>query len=226
VTKLLLVEDDPSLKFIIRRCLETDRHFVDVVETLAQAATAVRLNKYDLIVLDWNLPDGNGLDFCRNCRSEGYSKPILMLTARSAKSDMVEALDGGADDYISKPFDTQELLARIRALLRRPPAIAPEILTVGKFSLDPNLLQVKIGEAAITLAPKEFAILELLMQQPERYFQPEWIIMKLWPSNTEAEATTLRTHIKNLRKKLGDTDGTLIQSARSRGYSFSPPKQD
>ncbi|MBU6453810.1 MAG: response regulator transcription factor [Cyanobacteria bacterium REEB67] len=225
MTKLLLVEDDPSLKFIIRRCLEIDRHFVDVVETLGAASAAIELNQYDLLVLDWNLPDGSGLEFCRKCRSNGFTVPVLMLTARSAKSDMVEALDGGADDYISKPFDTQELLARVRALLRRPQAIAPETVTVGQYSLDANLLQLRIGEEAIALAPKEFAIMELLMRQPSKFFPPEMIIMKLWPSSSEADATTLRTHIKNLRKKIDDSDGVLIQSARNRGYSFNPPKE-
>ncbi|MBX9689417.1 MAG: response regulator transcription factor [Candidatus Obscuribacterales bacterium] len=222
MAKLLLVEDDGSLRFIIQRCLEIDRHLVDLAETAEEAQNALNANEYDLIVMDWNLPDGSGSELCRRFRGLGGVTPVIMLTARGTKADMVEALDGGADDYVTKPFDAQELLARIRALLRRPKAVIPEKLSSGDFELDPNTLELRIGVDKVQLAPKEFALFELLMRFPNKAFTAEAILHRLWPSDTTSAADTLRTHIKNLRKKLGDSDGSIIRYTRSRGYSFSP----
>lgn len=178
-------------------------------------------NEYDLILLDWNLPDQTGIDVCKRYRSKGGTAPILMLTARGAREDTVLALDTGVDDYVQKPFDTSELLARVRALLRRPRAVTPDTVRVNGFELDPNALVVVFGESKVELALKESSVLELLMRHPNKGFTPEAIMHKLWPTDSGSSVDTVRTHIKNLRRKLGDNDGQIIRSTRGIGYSFA-----
>lgn len=220
MAKLLLVEDDRSISFVVQTCLEVDNHLVDAVETGQQALAALLTHEYDLILLDWNLPDISGLEVCQRHRSRGGTTPILLLTAKGGADDKVTALDAGADDYVAKPFVPEELLARIRAILRRPKAIVPTNLSIGEIELDPSKQQLKIGEHTVELAPMEFALLELLMRHPNKSFTPEAIIHRLWQSDTSSSNDTVRTHIKNLRRKLGDAEGSIIKSKRGLGYSF------
>ena len=220
MAKLLLVEDDRNVSFVIQTCLEVDSHLVDSVETGQQALAALKTHEYDLIVLDWNLPDLSGLEVCKQYRAKGGTTSILLLTAKGGADDKVRALDAGADDYVAKPFVPEELLARIRALLRRPKVLVPTNLVVGDIELDPLKQQLKIGTQTTELAPMEFALLELLMRHPNKSFMPEAIIHRLWPSDTGSSNDTVRTHIKNLRRKLGDSDGSIIKSKRGLGYSF------
>ena len=158
-------------------------------------------NDYDLIVLDWNLPDRSGIDLCQHLRASGCSIPILFLTARTTKADLVAALDSGADDFVSKPFDTQELLARARALMRRPEALVPQTLQVGRFVLNHDTLQIQIEEHQVQLTLKEYSLLEFLMRSPNKPFSAEAILHRLWPSETNSSPEVLRTHVKTLRKK-------------------------
>lgn len=207
---------------MIQTCFEMDRHLVDLAESAKQAMSALAANEYDLIIMDWGLPDGSGMDVCKRFRQNGGMTPVLVLTARGSKADMVEALDGGADDYIAKPFDAEELLARSRALLRRPATVLRENISLSGIHLDPNSLQVKINDETVQLSLKEFSLLELLMRHPGKSFTPEGIVHRLWPSDTASSTDTVRTHIKNLRKKIGDVDGRIIISIRGLGYSFGP----
>ncbi len=224
MSKLLLVEDNENLAFMIQTCLETDRHLVDMVASGDEALTLLKMHDYDLLILDWNLPDLSGLDICVKYRSMKGSAPVLMLTAKSGSQDKVLALDSGADDYLSKPFDPQELLARVRALLRRPRAVIAGNLTAAGIELDPMTLQLRFGEQQIELSLKECTLLELLMKNPNRSFSTDVIMHKLWPSDSEVSSDTVRSHIRNLRRKLNDQDGSIIKQVRGLGYSFCPPK--
>jgi two-component system, OmpR family, response regulator QseB len=221
VPKVLLVEDDPSLAKLVRFTLEAERCVTDHVTNSASAIIAMKNEEYDILILDWSLPDGTGLDLCKHYRSMGGTKPIMMLTARHASVDKVAALSAGADDYVVKPFDPDELAARIKALLRRPPLMMDSILRVGAIELDKVNFWVKKGGNPIALQPKEFAILQLLMEHPDRYFTAEAILARVWRSDLPVSTDSVRTHVKSLRKKLGD----VIDSSRGLGYRMNAEAQ-
>ncbi len=222
MAKVLLVEDDHNLSIVIQTCLESDRHNVDTVDRGFPALAALRISHYDLVILDWNLPDVSGLEICKQFRNSGGGSPVMMLTAKGTARDKATALDAGADDYVVKPFDPTELLARVRALLRRPAAVVLNILKVGDLELDTNTFQAKRAEKSVELAAKEMAILELLMRYPKQSFTAEAIIQRLWPSDTMTSSETVRTHIKNLRKKLSaNEEDEFIKSVRNLGYRLT-----
>jgi OmpR-family two-component system manganese-sensing response regulator len=222
MAKILLVEDDRNLSSVIQACLESDRHNVDAVERGVMAMAALRTQAYDVLILDWNLPDMTGLDICKQFRNSGGAVPVLMLTAKGSVGDKTTALDAGADDYVVKPFEPSELLARVRALLRRPQAVVAHVLKVSDLELDTRTLQAKRADTAVELSAKEGAILELLMRYPNQSFTAEAIIQRLWSSDTMTSPETIRTHIKNLRKKLatGEHD-EFIKSIRNLGYRLA-----
>lgn len=219
MAKVLLVEDDQNLSFVIQTCLESDRHNVDAVERGMLALSALRTQHYDVIILDWNLPDISGLEVCKQYRTTGGESPVVMLTAKGAPMDKATALDSGADDYVVKPFEPTEFLARVRALLRRPQAVVSNILRVGDLELDATKFQARRADKVVELAAKELAILQLLMRYPNQSFTSEAIIQRLWPSDTMTSTETVRTHIKNLRKKLSlSASDEFIKSVRNLGY--------
>jgi DNA-binding response OmpR family regulator len=217
--KILLVEDDKTIGKLVALHLERDHHMVERVDTGKDALFNLRVHDYDLVILDWMLPDLSGLDVCKGYRDSGGRVPILMLTARSESQDKVSALDTGADDYLVKPFVPAELSARVRALLRRPSAIAGKNLTVRDIILDTATRQVTRGGQAIELTAKECALLELLMRHPNQSFGVEAILDRLWKSETSASLETVRTHFKTLRRKLGDSEeNPIIRTKRGLGY--------
>jgi DNA-binding response OmpR family regulator len=220
MAKILLVEDDCNLSFMIRTCLEADRHLADVCETGEEALSLLKSCNYDLIVLDWGLPEMSGLEVCEAFRSFGGMAPIIMLTARGSFDDKVEALDLGADDYLSKPFNPQELLARVRALLRRPAVVLEKTLSRREIRLNPERLELTVHGQPVEITVKECALLELLMRYPNRNFSSEALIAKLWNSDAATTLETVRSHIKNLRRKIGDENCELIKFTRGRGYTF------
>ena len=174
MAKVLLVEDDLSVAQLVQFTLESERFVIDHCTKCADALLALKTNEYDLLIFDWSLPDGTGLDLCMQYRSMGGNKPILMLTARGASRDKVAGLTAGADDYVVKPFDPDELVARSKALLRRPPTIADPILRVASLELDTANFTVSRAGTTVQLLPTEFAILHLLMELssagcPSRY---------------------------------------------------------
>lgn len=219
--KILIVEDDQGVAKLIQFTLEAERYVVDHCSTCADALHALRVGEYDLLILDWALPDSTGVELCKQYRAMGGHKPILMLTARGSSRDKVTGLSAGADDYVVKPFDPDELVARAMALLRRPPHISDKVLRSASIELDTVNFTVKMAGKPVTLLPKEFAILQLLMENPDRYFTAEAILARVWRSDLPVSTDSVRTHVKTLRKKLGGADdGSLIENTRGLGYKL------
>ena len=195
---------------------------VDVVHSAEDGDAMSYAVDYDLIVLDWLLPEKDGLAFCRDVRLRGVQLPILMLTARDALTDRVSGLDTGADDYLTKPFAFDELLARIRALLRRSDLTRPVVLTFADLTLDPVSHGVTRSGAPIALTPKEYAILEVLMRHPGEVVNRSRLAERIWEADLIALDNLIDVHISNLRKKV-DPRGArpLIQTVRGRGFRLA-----
>jgi len=168
MAKILVVEDDEDLQNLMKGLLTAERHSVEAVNNGIDAVQMLKMHKYDLIVLDWMLPGLTGTEVCAEYRAKGGALPILMLTAKSTIEEKEIGLDAGADDYLTKPFDARELLARIRALLRRPQAVSAKEMQVGNLALDPRSAKVFKDGAEIKLLPKEFSLLELFMRYPNQ----------------------------------------------------------
>ncbi len=219
MAKILLVEDDKTIGRLVALQLERDHHLVEHVDTGKDALFSLKVHDYDLVILDWMLPDLTGLDVCKGYRDSGGKVPILMLTGRHEAQDKVDALDTGADDYLVKPFNPAELSARIRALLRRPGVIAGKNLSVRDIVIDTATRQATRGGTQIELTAKEFALLELLMRHPNQSFAVEAILDRLWKSEASASLETVRTHVKTLRRKIGDSEeNPIIRTKRGLGY--------
>jgi DNA-binding response OmpR family regulator len=221
MAKILLVEDDENLSVVLQMHLEHDRYMVDHLARGTDALAQLRSRSYELIILDWMLPDISGLEVCKQYRSQGGKVPVLMLTARGAVEDRAAGLDAGADDYLVKPFHPTELSARIRALLRRPNVIAGRTLHVQDLEMDTVECKLSRAGMEIQLTSKEFALLELLMRYPNQSFTLESILDRLWESDSYASIDTVRTHMKTLRKKIGDNEeNSIIQTKRGHGYKI------
>jgi DNA-binding response OmpR family regulator len=201
--KILLVEDDERIALALAEAL-TDQHYVVDIASDGQVGWEfVEIFFYDLIVLDIMLPQLDGISFCQQLRRRGYSMPIIMLTAKDTSTDKVMGLDVGADDYVVKPFDLQELMARIRALLRRRGiAILPPVLEWEDLCLDSSKLEVTYKGKSIHFSPKEYRILELFMRHTHRVFSRSEIIEHLWSFEKIPGEETVKVHIKSLRQKL------------------------
>jgi len=222
MAKILLVEDDQALASNVKSALLFEHHQVELVEDGNEAADMMRLYQFDLVVLDWELPGKTGPEICKEYRSQGGQAPILMLTGRGSASDKEAGLDAGGDDYLTKPFNMKEFLARIRALLRRPPQIVDNVLTAGNISLDPKKRRVHKDGQPVVLVPKEYALLEFLMRHPNQVFTPEALLNHVWPSDSEATVLALRSTLKRLRSKI-DPDGTMLQTQHGVGYILEIP---
>ena len=200
--RILLVDDDEQLMEVLADKLVEQRYAVDIANTGEMGWEFVLLFDFDLVVLDWMLPDIDGVELCQQIRAEGYKMPIMLLTARDRQNDKVLALDSGADDYVVKPFDFDELTARIRALLRREINVSSPILEWGDLKLDPKTHEVYHQGQLLPLTPKEYGALELFMRHPQQVFSPGAIINNLWAGEDPPGEEAVRTHIKGLRKKL------------------------
>jgi DNA-binding response OmpR family regulator len=219
--RLLVVEDEPDLASAIVRGLSRSGHAVDSVATVLEAEIAVSTVEYDLVVLDWNLPDGRGVDLCARMRSGevatfGSLDPkVLMLTARDSIEDRVAGLDAGADDYLVKPFAFAELEARVRALLRRESGGAP-VLFVDDLALDPAAFVATRAQEPLSLTVKEFALLEYFMRHPGEVLSQERLLEHVWDEMADPFTNTVRVTVSNLRKKLGEPQ--VIETVPGRGY--------
>jgi len=222
--RLLVVEDAEKLARTLKRGLEQEGYAVDTLADgrLAQTRLRSRHDEYDVVVLDVMLPGIDGYAICRDLRERGVTVPVLMLTARDTTADKVTGLDSGADDYLVKPFAFEELVARVRTLLRRPRSALPMTLAVGDLVLDPGARTVRRGPAPVELTAKEFALLEMLMRHPGEVLSRERILDHVWDDEYDAGSNVIDVHLKNLRRKI-DRPGTpsLFKTVRGVGYSLN-----
>ena len=224
---ILVVEDEAALATLLRYNLEKEGYRVAVATDGEEALLRMAEEMPDLILLDWMLPSVSGIEVCRRIRAGLPTRniPVVMLTARSEEGDRVRGLETGADDYVTKPFSMVELLARLRAVLRRiRPALAEETIEVGPLALDRVQRRVRRGEREIHLGPTEFRLLDHLMQFPDRVFSREQLLDAVWGPDVYVEARTVDVHIGRLRKCVnapGEPD--MIRTVRSAGYSVSDP---
>jgi two-component system, OmpR family, response regulator len=217
--RLLVVEDDPKMAGLLHRGLAEEGYAVDVVESGADAVWAGTENPYDAIVLDVMLPDVEGFEVCRRLRANDCWAPIVMLTARDAIADRVTGLDTGADDYLVKPFSFSELLARLRALIRRGPGERPAVVRVGTLELDTALHRVTRETAPIDLTAKEFALLEYLMRHPGELLSRTRILEHVWDFGFESDSNVVDVYIRSLRQKIDRPFGLdSIETIRGAGY--------
>jgi len=217
--RLLVVEDEPRIASFIRRGLEEERHAVDVAPDGDDAVLLATTNDYDVILLDVLLPRKNGLAVCRELRAGGLTTPILMLTAKDSVEDKVAGLNTGADDYLTKPFAFDELLARVNALARRQSLDRSPLLRVGDLTLDPLTRDVRRGDAPIELTNKEYALLAFLMRRPAQVLTRTQIAEQIWDLNFDNESNVIDVYVRYLRKKI-DAGGArpLIHTVRGVGY--------
>jgi DNA-binding response OmpR family regulator len=224
MSKILVVEDDACISDGVRDWLVLEKYLVEQTANGGDALQLLLNYKYDLIILDLELPESSGLEVCRVYRSRGGTTPILMLTGKNTVRDKREGLDSGADDYLTKPFDLEELSARIRALLRRPAPIRTGPIQVGAVTLDPSKRIVTHNGEVLQLSPKEFSLLELLMKYPNTVFSQNDLFQQIWQSTSDTSPDMVRTVIKQLRRKLDATgESCLIQNVHGQGYKLVPP---
>ena len=218
VSKVLLAEDDAAIAEPLSRALDREGYEVQVVIDGQSALDAANNGGVDVLVLDLGLPGIDGLDVCRRLRAAGRSIPVLMLTARADEVDFVVGLDAGADDYVAKPFRLAELLARIRALLRRQ--VFPNTIEVNGVRMDPAARQVIVDGAEVTLANKEFELLRVLIQRAGQVVTREEILSEVWGGPELKTSKTLDMHMSWLRRKIDDR-GARIATVRGVGFRFN-----
>jgi DNA-binding response OmpR family regulator len=216
---LLVIEDDARLVRLLGRLLGQDQHIVETATTGQAGLELATDAELDAIVLDVGLPDIDGYEVARRLRAGGVATPILMLTARDAVSARVQGLDAGADDYLIKPFAYDELVARLRALGRRPPAArSTPRLTAGPIELDEAHKRVTVGGTDVRLSQREFAILECLLRRPGHVLSRDQLLDYAWPYGAALTPNTVEAYIHLLREKLGPTGAQRIETVRGMGY--------
>jgi DNA-binding response OmpR family regulator len=221
--KILVVEDEHRIAQSIKKGLMQERYAVDVAYTGTGGFDLASTEEYDCIILDLMLPGMDGLEICRQLRKNQTHTPILILTAKGQTQDKIEGLNTGADDYLTKPFSFEELLARIRALIRRPKHIATNVITVGDLSLDTQTFEVKRGSITIPLSGKEFMLLEYMMRHPKQILSKDHIISHVWDYDANILPNTVEVNIKNLRQKIdlpNPKSKPLIHTVRGFGYKI------
>jgi len=224
--RVLVVEDDQEAARLLARGLREEGWVVDVAHAGETGDEMASVNSYDAIVLDWLLPDRDGIAVCRSLRASGLHVPILLLTARDAVEDRVLGLNAGADDYLTKPFAFAELLARLHALLRRSELTRPVLLTVGDLTLDPLSHVVTRSGAPISLTPREYAILETLMRRAGEVVSRVHLGESVWENDLDSLTNLVDVHMSHLRRKV-DRGGMppLIHTVRGYGYRLGPAPQ-
>jgi two-component system phosphate regulon response regulator PhoB len=223
--KVLIVEDEAPIRQMIAFSLARAGFDVDEAEDCASARNRIADSRPDLVLVDWMLPDSSGLELTRALRRDEASRelPIIMLTARAQEQDKVTGLEGGADDYITKPFSPRELLARINAVLRRSGSADGTVLEAGQMRLDPSSHRVWAGEKEVALGPTEFRLLRFLMQNQNRVYARGQLLDQVWGQNVYVEERTVDVHVRRLRQALEPfhVDG-YIQTIRGAGYRLAP----
>ncbi|MDH3493283.1 MAG: response regulator transcription factor [Acidobacteriota bacterium] len=218
--RILLVEPEPRNTKLIRRALKASAYAVDCCKDTDDALYRLEINDYDLIVLEIQLPNKDGVDLCEEIRSSGITSPILILTAKGSVDDRIRGLDAGADDYLVKPFEVGELLARIRALLRRPRSgmHSPRLL-IGELAIDTKSRKAMAGEKEIVLTNKEYALLEYFARNSERVIGREEISEHVWDENFDPFSNLIEVYINRLRRKLRENiSSPVLKTRRGSGY--------
>jgi len=217
--KLLLIEDDKVLSKNIKKSLETERFAVDSAETLENAHVAIEVNDYDCIILDIGLPDGSGFNLLEKLRGDDNKTPVVIVTARGEVDDRVKGLNLGADDYVPKPVDSTELVARIRAVIRRNASASLPIIKIGDLVVKPINHEAKVGKTILDLTAKEFSVLEYLALHHGEAVTRSMLMEHIWGSEFDTFSNVIDVYIKNLRKKIGAlTKSSLITTIRGKGY--------
>ena len=223
--RLLIAEDDPKLLKSLVHIFEMNHYAVDGVDNGTDAFDYASSGEYDGLVLDVMMPREDGITVLKKMRRNGINTPALFLTARTEIEQRIEGLDAGADDYLPKPFSTGELLARVRAMLRRKDNFTPDLLSFGELVLNRSTYELVYGENSLSLSGKEFQVMEMLMQHPNIILTAEQIITHIWGWNTDVDISVVWVHISNVRKKL-ETLGVpvSIKSVRNAGYLLEAVK--
>jgi DNA-binding response OmpR family regulator len=225
--RILLVEDEPSAAEMLAKGLREQTYAVDLASDGEVALEQAYLNDYDLIILDVMLPGKDGFEVCRQLRANGSAVPILMLTARDAVEDRIEGLDTGADDYLTKPFDFHELVARARALLRRGPALRPEIINIADLTIDTRARQVWRAGNLVELTAKEYALLEYLARHVNEVVSRADIAEHVWDESFDPFSNLIEVYIQRLRRKVDeDSSVKLIRTRRGEGYMLAYGDED
>ncbi|MBR4500285.1 MAG: response regulator transcription factor [Clostridia bacterium] len=219
--RILFAEDERDLNSAVKTLLTRSGYQVDAVFDGEDALSCAQTGTYDGIILDWMMPRRDGVETLRRLRAEGIKTPCLLLTARDAVEDRVTGLDAGADDYLPKPFDAQELLARVRAMLRRREAWVPDIITFYDLSLDKSTNELRCGDRMVRLVGKTYQMMALFMENPHILFSVQQLMDKVWGWDAEAEINVVWVNISTLRKKLAELETNAeIQVHRGTGYSL------
>ncbi|HTF24698.1 MAG TPA: response regulator transcription factor [Candidatus Limnocylindria bacterium] len=221
--RLLLVEDDARIARFVAKGLREQAYAVDVANTGADALYQAAINTYDLVILDVMIPGPNGFEVCRELRKSGQRMPILMLTARDAVEDRIIGLDHGADDYLTKPFEFRELLARLRALLRRSGELRPAKIAVADLVLDTAAQSVSRAGRNVTLTAKEYALLEYLARNAGRVVGRAEIAEHVWDESFDPFSNLIEVYVNRVRRKIdADSSRPLLHTRRGAGYFFGP----
>lgn len=219
--RILIVEDEDKIANFLKDALEAECFAVDVANDGERGSYFARINDYDAVVLDNMLPKKSGLEVCKDIRRAGKTMPILVVSVKTDTIEKVDLLDAGADDYLAKPFVLEELLARLRALLRRPTPIDQEVMTIEDIELDTKTGQVLRDGKDITLTRKEYMLLEYLMRNEGIVLSRGMILEHVWDMSVDIFSNTIESHVVSLRRKLGDKgDRKLIHTVSGRGYRF------
>ncbi|MBQ3278947.1 MAG: response regulator transcription factor [Clostridia bacterium] len=219
--KLLFAEDDRDLSMAVKTLLERSGFTVDAVYNGEEAVDYALAENYDGIILDWMMPKKDGIDALQEMRRQGVRTPCILLTARDAVEDRVTGLDAGADDYLSKPFNGKELLARIRAMLRRRDSYVPDTVSWEDLQLDKGTCDLRCGEQSIRLTGKIYQMMELFMENPKHLFSAQQLMDKIWGWDAEAEINVVWVNISQLRKKLAELGSNAeIRVYRGTGYAL------
>jgi DNA-binding response OmpR family regulator len=222
MAKILIVDDDRALAILVSETLKDNGFVTDAVHSGVEARTYVHMMPYDLLILDWELPDVTGPVLCDEFRGRGLNTPVLFLTGRVGIKDKAAGFASGGDDYLTKPFSVEELVMRVQALLRRPPVIHNKELKVRDIVLEPSSFTATKNGNKINLLPKEFALLEFFMKHPNQLFSVDALIDRVWPTDAEATPETVRVTLMRVRQKVDDSDKPLIVTIRGVGYRLEP----
>lgn len=219
MAKILVVEDNEEFASILGTWLESQNYVVDTVHSGEDALQLLSSFNYDLLILDWELPGIQGIGVCEKYRRRGGTSPILFLTGKSDVGSKVTGLETGADDYLPKPFEFRELAARLRSLLRRPPGLLSNVLTVQGVSLHVDSHSVSLGGKEISLTPREFSLLEFLMRHPNHAYSSKALLDSVWPLDSALSEDTVRSCMRSLRKKISvDGQECIIKTLAGYGY--------